>query len=398
MSSLNASAASFTPTVNVSLIDVKSQSLSKEDVAWENKLKAQLILIVDTIPDITTKTKEKLSSSEAMKIWRLAFTHQTYSASDNYEKLEYLGDAVLKLAFPYYLMQKNPALEQNQLTNMSSAYMSKDKMFQAQLAQGMGLDKLVRIKAISGANVNINTDLFESFFGALFTIGENMMRAGGYKLCYNLLEYILNTQTLDFEASAGDPKTRVNQLFSRFKMPGYDIAEPVAEFMSTPNGVTITIRLTKGTINFINGLGGGKPDASGYVHGGAAFDIKDPVLAQVTRATKAGAESAGYIEALASLKKAGELKTMEIMKHRLEFYREPEIKIYAEKVFKKMTDIGYGDIYFSINSKLHTTKGSVVQLIGVDKDNKEHIIDSEFSQVGNTTNSKVQLVKRFLAI
>ena len=59
-----------------------------------------------------------------MPIWVNAFTHETYSPSENYEDLEYIGDAILKSVFPCYLRALFPKLNRAKYTeiNVDSAF------------------------------------------------------------------------------------------------------------------------------------------------------------------------------------------------------------------------------------------------------------------------------------
>ncbi len=83
------------------------------------------------------KARNRYLDEKAMAIWMIAFTHETVSMTDNYEELEFLGDAILKAVFPKYLMQRFPNLKKGDYTELNTAYMS--KMMQARLSRELGL-------------------------------------------------------------------------------------------------------------------------------------------------------------------------------------------------------------------------------------------------------------------
>lgn len=104
-----------------------------------------------------------------------AFTHSSYAnehhGKHNYEKLEFLGDAVLELAISDYLYRHYPTLNEGQLTRMRSnivrtegfSEFAKEVGFQKEIYLGNGEEK-------SGARnrKTLLEDVFEAFNGALF--------------------------------------------------------------------------------------------------------------------------------------------------------------------------------------------------------------------------------------
>ena len=104
-----------------------------------------------------------------------AFTHSSYAnehhGKHNYEKLEFLGDAVLELAISDYLYRHYPELNEGQLTRMRSnivrtegfSEFAKEVGFQNEIYLGNGEEK-------SGARnrKTLLEDVFEAFNGALF--------------------------------------------------------------------------------------------------------------------------------------------------------------------------------------------------------------------------------------
>lgn len=99
-----------------------------------------------------------------------AFTHTSYSNEnlecESYERLEFLGDAVLELIISDYLYNEKH-LEEGTMTKMRASYVCEAAC--CTYAKELGLDKYIRLG--SGeveANTTILADVFESFIGAMY--------------------------------------------------------------------------------------------------------------------------------------------------------------------------------------------------------------------------------------
>lgn len=107
-------------------------------------------------------------------LYELAFLHESYSnengISECYERLEFLGDAVLDLIVSEFLYNRNPDLTEGELTRMRSNYVCKKALYTYSVE--LGLDKYIKL----GASLeftrreidSIISDVFESFVGALY--------------------------------------------------------------------------------------------------------------------------------------------------------------------------------------------------------------------------------------
>ena len=118
----------------------------------------------------------KISDEE---LFKKALTHSSYtnehkmSCLDNYERLEFLGDAVLKLAISEILYKKYPEYTEGRLTQIRAIIVS-DNML-GQISKELGLDELV----ILGTHDNklrklesIRACVFEAILGAYYLDGK----------------------------------------------------------------------------------------------------------------------------------------------------------------------------------------------------------------------------------
>ncbi|MEE3342681.1 MAG: ribonuclease III [Bacilli bacterium] len=114
---------------------------------------------------------EKLNiKTDNEKLYETAFTHTSFSNEhedvDNYERLEFLGDAVLELIISDYLFNEKH-LEEGTMTKMRSSYVCEEAC--ATYADDLEFSKYIRLG--SGeieANETIMADVFESFIGAMY--------------------------------------------------------------------------------------------------------------------------------------------------------------------------------------------------------------------------------------
>jgi len=107
-------------------------------------------------------------------LYKLAFLHESYTnennISESYERLEFLGDAVLDLVISEYLCHLNPPLSEGQLTRLRANYVCKQALYA--YSTELGLDKYIKLGM--GAELtrremdSVTSDVFEAFAGALY--------------------------------------------------------------------------------------------------------------------------------------------------------------------------------------------------------------------------------------
>lgn len=107
------------------------------------------------------------------ELYEQAFTHTSYANEHNtvsYERLEYLGDAVLELIMSEYLY-KNTNYDEGTMTKLRSAYVCEDALYEYSLK--LGLNNYLRLghgELEHGGKFRkaIVADIFEAFIGAMF--------------------------------------------------------------------------------------------------------------------------------------------------------------------------------------------------------------------------------------
>ena len=109
----------------------------------------------------------KITDQELLKT---ALTHSSYSnehGGPNYERLEFLGDAVLQLITSEYFYKKYD-YQEGELSKIRASFVCEEAL--AQYAKDVGIDKHIRVGngQIKNINDTIIADTFESVLGVIF--------------------------------------------------------------------------------------------------------------------------------------------------------------------------------------------------------------------------------------
>mgnify|MGYP000911722572 CR=1 FL=1 len=401
----------------------------------------QSFLNVLLTPVIKDKTKRfKYLEPNAMKIWARAFTHETVSPSDNYEDLEFAGDAVLKWAFPKYLRKRFPYLHKGEYTELNVAYMS--KIMQAQLARNMGLGEHIRVTGMDRAILNLETDVFESFFGALEEVADSILDGLGAIQCYNMIVHLFQNIDIDESKARGSAKTQVIQMFVRFDLskpqeqsPGSEISitaspemcqllnldrsyltKPIAHAIATKDkdaeyeaykqfvsflsdlkfitiseerisnqdrqGIDFSVSLRKEHIDFLHSYG---------------VDIANPVIGYAIAPTKKEAQFEAYSQALKTLESYGITTEWAEEAKQIRDFSDPYVAQYTKAASERLARDGFRSMYFFIPRKTVTQKGAIVQLVGTRPNGADEVLSYTYStdRENSYRNAKTLVVQQY---
>lgn len=100
-----------------------------------------------------------------------ALTHPSAVADDAgelaFERLEYLGDAVIELATSEYLIRHFPTIQEGDLTKLRARIVSREHL--NRLAEDLGMDILIQHElSVRRLAPNLLGNAFEALFGAIF--------------------------------------------------------------------------------------------------------------------------------------------------------------------------------------------------------------------------------------
>lgn len=117
----------------------------------------------------------------SLYLYRKAFVHRSIKETDgsgnprNYERLEFLGDAMLDAVIASYLFKKVPSGNEGYLTQMRSKIVSREHL--NELGRDLNLIRFVKSNVSrSKFGENINGNIFEALIGAIYL-------DRGYKYC-----------------------------------------------------------------------------------------------------------------------------------------------------------------------------------------------------------------------
>ncbi len=107
-------------------------------------------------------------------LYEQAFSHSSYcnerGIKHNYERLEFLGDAILDLVISEYLY-KNMQVEEGEMTKLRASYVCEDALYE--YARSLEFNEYIKVgkgEESSGGKFKkaILADTFEAFIGALY--------------------------------------------------------------------------------------------------------------------------------------------------------------------------------------------------------------------------------------
>jgi len=133
--------------------------------------------------------------------YKKAFTHRSIKEVDskgnpiNYERLEFLGDAMLGAVIASYLYKKAPEGSEGYLTQMRSKIVSRDHL--NELGKDLNLIRFVKSN-IDQTNIsdNIHGNIFEALIGAIYM-------DKGYNFCKKFIHQNVINEYVDLDKLEG---------------------------------------------------------------------------------------------------------------------------------------------------------------------------------------------------
>ena len=134
------------------------------------------------------------------QLYRTAFTHTSYANEENvesYERLEYLGDAVLEVIMSEYLYL-HTSYEEGVMTKMRSQYVCENALYEYSLRLGLNEELLLgkgELEHGGKYRKAIVADIFEAFTGALY-LDQGLEVAK--KFIYDTVVPMIEDEKIDF--------------------------------------------------------------------------------------------------------------------------------------------------------------------------------------------------------
>jgi ribonuclease-3 len=161
-------------------------------------------------------------------VLRRALTHRSFGADHN-ERLEFLGDSVLKCAIEYELYRRFPRLTEGELSRLRANMVNQPTL--AAVALQLGIGDCLRfgegeVKSGGRRRPSILADALEAVIGAVFV-------DGGFEAAQRVIrrQFGPRIEAIDPRASGKDPKTLLQEYLQgrRIALPRYSITAITGE-------------------------------------------------------------------------------------------------------------------------------------------------------------------------
>ena len=155
-----------------------------------------------------------------LALLRTALTHKSFS-SENNERLEFLGDALLNLYVTEYLYNRFDSLDEGKLTQFKATIVSRENL--NKIAQSIGLSNFIQTgkgEVLEGNSIAGNA--VEALIGAVF-LDSN------YSKTNRFLNKLLKENLLTLEESTDlkDPKSKLQEYLQKrnLQLPLYSLKQ-----------------------------------------------------------------------------------------------------------------------------------------------------------------------------
>ncbi len=163
-----------------------------------------------------------------VSILRLALTHRS-KGSNNYERLEFLGDSILGFVVADWLYKHYPKLAEGKLSRMRSSLVRKETL--AQVARQLNMSNYLilgegELKSGGFNRDSILADTIESIIGALYL-------DAGFEVASQFIYSNFKDQFegISIQSTFKDAKSKLQEAMQKqgYDLPNYEIVETLGE-------------------------------------------------------------------------------------------------------------------------------------------------------------------------
>jgi len=162
----------------------------------------------ENMPDLAVVEASLSYTFKDRVLFELALTHrsvQSRGTRNDYERLEFLGDAVLDLAVAHLLLENYPEAREGDLSKMRAALVNTTSL--AEVSRNLSLGKYIRLSrgevASGGADrPSILADVIEALMGAIY-------REAGFDVAFKVVSQLFIEKLKN--VTPRDPKTELQE-------------------------------------------------------------------------------------------------------------------------------------------------------------------------------------------
>jgi len=295
------------------------------------------------------------------KYWNPAFTHVTANPSNgkNNEVLENVGDSILDGQFTIFLTRRLPEGSELMFTELGNTYTGNEYL--AGRCDELGLASILLTQGVPEPTEGMKADVVEAFIGALVMSGNALADGLGSALAYEFVVYMFKDVQIDVLKGEGAPRTKVEQIFTRF---GYN--PPPVEYTKQAGVGTASVYLLGDHINFLQTAQFNIPSSNKLLIGSSQDKDKDKAKTKAFESALRYLRERGVTPAWAEdLKNAKEMSA-------------PEVRRYLPAALKRAGDAGFVSMYFSAPGKASTEEGFTILLVGVLEDGTRDTLHAKY--------------------
>ena len=152
------------------------------------------------------------------KLFKLALTHKSFSNSENNERLEFLGDAILDLVVTDFIYSSYPDLPEGELAKLRADIVCSPSL--VKVADKMGLATVIDLGKGENPKSSILANALEALIAAIYL-------DGGYEIINDLILEWFDEQIYEAAESPGmgNYKSRLQELSAKLfdEAPEYKI-------------------------------------------------------------------------------------------------------------------------------------------------------------------------------
>lgn len=167
--------------------------------------------------DIVRLLKSQRINFKDPKLYIQALTHRSYlnerkENEENYQRLEFMGDAVLQLLITDYIYKNFPQMDEGSMSLLRSNLVRMETL--AQLAKNISLGQYILLgsgeaKAKGQERPSLLSDVYEAFVAAIY-LDAGIKSAE--RFVFNQYQRIITDQGMETFLELKDPKTKLQEL------------------------------------------------------------------------------------------------------------------------------------------------------------------------------------------
>lgn len=309
-----------------------------------------------------------ITSNNNFIVWKKAFTHITYNYDDNYEELEFIGDATLKHSYTSFLFKKYPKITTRAASEFNSQFLSTTSLCQYGIKMKLNQWLISRELNMTSLNVKIFEDLFEAFLGALIVTTDSFKKGLSSIYAYNFIDILFSDLNYNPKMIYGTSKTSLIQRGGGLGLKD-DCFQEIEQKFENPYRINIKIKINSFYIKT-------------FLECGFNIDTKNLIIGEGSANTKKTAANIAYTNAIIFMEKKYNFTYVECqLKGYLIKLNKFNQELVAKCKTKALTEKGYDILELDRPASSYGSKVYTVILYGFKKSDPDNLIEKRNKEI-----------------